>query len=111
LNIIKKLPNLIVLDGKEITIDERNRIETSQMYDAQKAPPMIHYSQYPSAKVAVKLNSVNFDGVFNNLKYNQIQDGATPQNVPGGKGPQNFSGVQGLSINGQGAGGDMQSLI
>jgi len=34
LNIIKKLPNLIVLDGKEITIDERNRIETSQMYDA-----------------------------------------------------------------------------
>jgi protein phosphatase 1 regulatory subunit 7 len=29
LNIIKKLPNLIVLDSKEITIDERNRIETS----------------------------------------------------------------------------------
>ena len=29
LNIIKKLPNLIVLDAKEITIDERNRIETS----------------------------------------------------------------------------------
>ena len=44
LNIIKKLPNLIVLDAKEITIDERNRIETSQMYDQQKAPPMIHYS-------------------------------------------------------------------
>ena len=44
LNIIKKLPNLIVLDSKEITIDERNRIETSQMYDIQKAPPMIHYA-------------------------------------------------------------------
>lgn len=27
---------------------------------------MIHYSQYPTAKVPVKLNSVNFDGVFNN---------------------------------------------
>ena len=70
LNIIKKLPNLIVLDSKEITIDERNRIETSQMYDVQKAPPMIHYAQHPSSKVAVKLNAVNFDGVFNNLKYN-----------------------------------------
>lgn len=33
LNIIKKLPNLIVLDGREITMDERNRIETSQMYE------------------------------------------------------------------------------
>jgi len=44
LNIIKKLPNLIVLDSKEITIDERNRIETSQVYDVQKAPPMIHYA-------------------------------------------------------------------
>lgn len=33
LNIIKKLPNLIVLDGREILIDERNRIETSQMYE------------------------------------------------------------------------------
>ena len=28
-NVIRKLQNLIVLDGKEITIDERNRIETS----------------------------------------------------------------------------------
>lgn len=68
-NVIRKLQNLIVLDGKEITIDERNRIETSQLYDAQKAPPLIHYSQYPSVKVPVKLNAVNFDGVFNNLKY------------------------------------------
>ncbi len=29
MSIIRKLQNLIVLDGKEITIDERNRIETS----------------------------------------------------------------------------------
>lgn len=34
LNIIKKLQNLIVLDSKEITMEERNRIETSQIYDA-----------------------------------------------------------------------------
>ena len=70
LKIIKKLPNLIVLDGKEITIDERNRIETSYMYDTAKAHPMIHYSQYLSANVPVKLNAVNFDGVFNKLKNN-----------------------------------------
>jgi len=70
MNILKKLPNLIVLDGKEILLDERSRIESTQMYDQSKAPPMIHYSQYPQSKVAVKLNSVNFDGVFNNMKYN-----------------------------------------
>ena len=101
---------MIVLDAKEITIDERNRIETSQMYDQQKAPPMIHYSQYPTAKVPVKLNSVNFDGVFNN---NSMQQNLNPQG-PGGK-PGQLGGVQGLSINGQGQGlggqNDMQSLI
>ena len=87
-------------------MEERNRIETSQLYDAQKAPPMIHYSQYPSSKVPVKLNSVNFDGVFNNLKYNMQPDGQTPQAMQMqnkmGQGP--IGGVQGLSINGQGQG-------
>lgn len=59
------------------------------MYDAQKAPPMIHYSQYPTAKVPVKLNAVNFDGVFNNLKYNMQDAQQTPQgmNVPTKGGP------------------------
>ena len=48
MSILKKLPNLIVLDGKEILADERNRIEVSNIYVEQKAgPPMIHYSQYP----------------------------------------------------------------
>jgi hypothetical protein len=28
---------------------------------------MIHYQQYPQSKVPVKLGSVNFDGVFNNM--------------------------------------------
>ena len=55
------------------------------MYEVQKAPPMIHYSQYPTAKVPVKLNSVNFDGVFNNLKYNMEANGETP-NAKGGPG-------------------------
>jgi hypothetical protein len=44
---------------------------------------MIHYSQYANAKVPVKLNAVNFDGVFNNLKYQMNQDGTTPQAVQG----------------------------
>jgi hypothetical protein len=43
MNILKKLPNLIVLDGKEILFDERSRIDVSQTYDQSKAPPMIHY--------------------------------------------------------------------
>jgi len=69
MTIIKKLPKLQILDGREVTIDERNRIESTQIYDAQKAPPMIHYSYNPTSKVPVKLNAVNFDGVFNNFKY------------------------------------------
>lgn len=60
---------------------------------------MIHYQQYPSAKVPVKLNSVNFDGVFNNLKYN-MNDQQTPNNKVGQNNQGNFGGVQGLSING-----------
>lgn len=68
--IIKRLPALIVLDGKEITPEERMRIEQSggMMPGDQKAPPMIHFAQYPTVKVPVKLNAVNFDGVFNNIK-------------------------------------------
>ena len=65
--IIKRLPALIILDGKEISPEERNRIETAGMSE-QKPPPMIHFAQYPTVKVPVKLNSVNFDGVFNNMK-------------------------------------------
>ena len=68
--IIKRLPALIVLDGKEITPEERMRIEQSggMLPGDQKAPPMIHFAQYPTVKVPVKLNAVNFDGVFNNIK-------------------------------------------
>ena len=73
--IIKRLPALIVLDGKEITPEERMRIEqatggTTLMGPGQdqKNAPMIHFAQYPTVKVPVKLNAVNFDGVFNNIK-------------------------------------------
>ena len=43
------------------------------MMQESKAPPMIHFSQYPAAKVPVKLNAVNFEGVFNNLRMFQDQ--------------------------------------
>jgi len=33
MNILKKLPNLIVLDGKEILADERNRMDQIQPFD------------------------------------------------------------------------------
>jgi len=70
MNILKKLPNMIVLDGKEILADERSRIETNMGYDSSKGPPMIHYQQYQNSKLPVKLNSVNFDGVFNGMRLN-----------------------------------------
>jgi hypothetical protein len=87
--IIKRLPALIVLDGKEITPEERMRIEQAggMMPGDQKAPPMIHFAQYPTVKVPVKLNAVNFDGVFNNIKaFSEAQaagTGNTGQNPNG----------------------------
>jgi Leucine-rich repeat (LRR) protein len=44
--IIKRLPALIVLDGKEITPEERMRIEQvgGMMPGDPKAPPMIHFA-------------------------------------------------------------------
>ena len=111
MNIIKKLPNLIVLDGKEILMDERSRVESGQMYDSQKPPALLHNQQYPQQKVPVRLNAVNFDGVFNNMKYSMAEQ-PTPQGLVNQKGQ--LGGVQGLSINaqGQGIGGsDMQGLI
>lgn len=42
-NILKKLPNLIVLDGKEILQDERSRMDMAMPYDNSKMPPMIHF--------------------------------------------------------------------
>lgn len=71
-SIIKRLQNLLILDAREISAEERERIESVMAQDI-KAPPMIHFSQFPTSKVPVKLNSVNFDGVFNNLKMFQDQ--------------------------------------
>jgi len=71
-SIIKRLQNLLILDAKEISSEERERIESVMVQDA-KAAPLIHFSQFPTSKVPVKLNSVNFDGVFNNLKMFQDQ--------------------------------------
>ena len=43
---------------------------------------MIHFAQYPTVKVPVKLNAVNFDGVFNNIKaFSEAQ--ATGTGNPG----------------------------
>ena len=37
----------------------------------------MHFQQYPTVKVPVKLNPVNFDGVFNNMKF-QMEQGNQP---------------------------------
>jgi len=78
-SIIKRLPCLLILDSREISPEERERVE-SVMFQEAKAPPMIHFSQYPTAKVPVKLNAVNFDGVFNNLKMFQDQPSPVTKN-------------------------------
>lgn len=100
-SIIKRLPNLLILDTREISGDEREQIERATMHES-KAPPMIHFSQFTTAKVPVKLNAVNFDGVFNNMKSFPDQP---PQANP--KGGQYNSG----SSRGNQRGGDMANLI
>jgi len=53
---------------------------------------MVHFSQYPTVKVPVKLNAVNFEGVFNNIKLFQDQtptqssQGQSKQSLPAGPG-------------------------
>lgn len=102
-SIVKRLPGLLILDTREITGEERERIE-SVMSQESKMPPMIHFSQFPTAKVPVKLNAVNFDGVFNSIKV--FQDQPSP-------------GVKGYSHNTTGSSrgnrggnsGDMTNLI
>lgn len=68
----------MIFDGKEVTMEERKRVEQSGMIEP-KAPPMVHFQQYPTVKVPVKLNPVNFDGVFTNLKFQLEQP--SPQNA------------------------------
>ena len=72
------------------------------MTQESKVPPMIHFSQYPTAKVPVKLNAVNFDGVFNNLKM--FQDQPSP-------GVKSFSHNTSSSRGNRGNNGDMANLI
>jgi hypothetical protein len=100
-SVIKRLPCLLILDAREISTEERERVE-SVMTQESKVPPMIHFSQYPTAKVPVKLNAVNFDGVFNNLKM--FQDQPSP-------GVKSFSHNTSSSRGNRGNNGDMANLI
>lgn len=79
---IKRLLSLLVLDAKEVTIDERKRIEGSGIVmDPKSQQPLVHFQQYPTVKVPVKLNPVNFDGVFNNVRMQG--DALTPSSLSG----------------------------
>lgn len=101
-SVIKRIPCLLILDSREISPEERERVENVMLQEA-KAPPMIHFSQYPTAKVPVKLNSVNFDGVFNNLKMFQDQQSPSTKNFSN----NNNGSSRGPRTNG----GDMANLI
>jgi len=78
--VIRKLPILLYLDGKEISPEERERNEAMAMGMAmglgmgipnsqQINNPMIFVNaQMNQSKVPVKLTAVNFETVFNNMK-------------------------------------------
>ena len=64
--IIKRMPQLIFLDDKEVSMEEKERVELINLAD-NKPPPLVHLSQAAplnSSKVAVKLTSVNFESVL-----------------------------------------------
>ena len=73
-----------------------------------KAPAMIHFAQYPTVKVPVKLNAVNFDGVFNNMKMYQGPTAEQPTPASSQQQQQQMmnqktgggSGISGIGING-----------
>ncbi|KAL4442869.1 hypothetical protein ABPG74_010758 [Tetrahymena malaccensis] len=71
--VLKKLPTLLYLDGREVTIEERERLDgIPQQIDKGQNLPNIHMPSMNNQKgfVQVKLNSINFDGVFSK-KLNQ----------------------------------------
>lgn len=71
----------------------------------QGQAPLVHFQQYPTVKVPVKLNPVNFDGVFNNMKFQMEQTNLMPniQQIKGqfqqnGQDMQNLIQVQNMNI-------------
>mmetsp|Transcript_23574 Transcript_23574/g.20475 ORF Transcript_23574/g.20475 Transcript_23574/m.20475 type:complete len:386 (-) Transcript_23574:132-1289(-) len=68
--VLRKLPLLLYLDGKEISQEERERSDQLVNYpEVKMAQPLIYVqSQMPSSKVPVKLTAVNFETVFNNIR-------------------------------------------
>jgi Leucine-rich repeat len=78
--VVKRLLQLLVLDGKEITQEERRRVEGIGIAVDPKQQPLVHFQQFPTVKVPVRLNPVNFEGVFNNMR-SQL-DSQTPNGPP-----------------------------
>jgi Leucine-rich repeat (LRR) protein len=61
LSVIKRLPQLMIVDDREVSYEERERVE--MMQDA-KPLPMVHLAPTTSQKVPVKLTPINFEGVL-----------------------------------------------
>ncbi|CAD8078760.1 unnamed protein product [Paramecium sonneborni] len=59
--VLRKLPTVLYLDGREVTQEERERLE---LVDRQTVLPQMQIQQQPNTKVPVKLSSINFDGIF-----------------------------------------------
>ncbi|CAD8156657.1 unnamed protein product [Paramecium octaurelia] len=59
--VLRKLPTILYLDGREVTQEERERLE---LIERQAVLPQMQIQQQQNTKVPVKLSSINFDGIF-----------------------------------------------
>eukprot|EP00828_Plagiopyla_frontata_P048425 TRINITY_DN9277_c0_g1_i1.p1 TRINITY_DN9277_c0_g1~~TRINITY_DN9277_c0_g1_i1.p1 ORF type:complete len:476 (+),score=76.82 TRINITY_DN9277_c0_g1_i1:2-1429(+) len=67
---IKKFPNLIYLDGKEILLDEKDKVDQATIQD-QKQQLYIqpNIAIIKGGAIPIKVNPVNFDGIFGGVKF------------------------------------------
>eukprot|EP01017_Pseudomicrothorax_dubius_P006461 TRINITY_DN11840_c0_g1_i2.p1 TRINITY_DN11840_c0_g1~~TRINITY_DN11840_c0_g1_i2.p1 ORF type:complete len:395 (+),score=114.40 TRINITY_DN11840_c0_g1_i2:52-1236(+) len=75
--LIKRIPSLLYLDGREITPEERERNEIG--IQEPKPNPMVSFGPNVNSKVPVRLNAVNFEAVFSNLKI--VGDSGLPPTI------------------------------
>ena len=86
--LIRKVPTLKKLDGKDVSRDERERVEMLFASAEQRNPLPAYFmdtDSYSSArgKVPVKLTSMNFESLigFNGPAYNLAGNANSPQNM------------------------------
>jgi hypothetical protein len=80
--ILQKLDKLQVLDGRDVTQEERERIEQMSGVDRTNLPNM-YIPQVSQRMVPMRLGSVNFEGAFTNGTKINIDNLLGPSMFPG----------------------------